>query len=166
MGYRVRRAEPRRGRYAGAFPGIREMREAAPKLGVELVTFEVPGTEEAKAAFQSFAPGEIDVVFMPVDKTVAAAGESLRQLIKHDRILLISPSGVRGNSMMSYSPDLRDLGAQMGVMVAKVLDGADPGTLPVELPRVQELSLFLGAAKEAGYEFSEDALALADVLVE
>ena len=142
------------------------MREAAPKLGVELVTVEVSGTEEAEAAFRSFAPGKIDAVFMPVDKTVAGADGSLQQLIKRDHILLISPSGVRGNSMMSYGPDLRDLGAQMSVMVAKVLDGADPAVLPVELPRVQKLTLFLGPAREAGYEFNEDALALADVLVQ
>ena len=149
-----------------SFPGIPEMREAAPKLGIELVTVGVRGTDEAEAAFRRFAPGEIDAVFMPVDKPVAAAAESLRQLIKRDRIILISPSGVRGNSMMSYGPDLRDMGVQMGVMVAKVLGGADPGTLPVELPRVQKLTLFMAAARETGYEFSENALALADVLVE
>ena len=149
-----------------SFPGIPEMREAAPKLGVELVAVEVPATEEAEAVFRGFAPGEIDAVFMPVDKPIAAASERLQQLIKRDRIPLISPSGVRGNSMMSYGPDLREMGAQMGVMVSKVLNGTAPGTLPVELPRVQKLTLFLGAAKEAGYVFSENALALADTLVE
>ena len=50
----------------------------------------------------------------------------------------------------------------MGVMVAKVLNGTDPGSLPVELPRRQRLALFLGRAEAIGYVFSEQALAMAD----
>jgi len=148
-----------------SFPGIREMRDAAPKLGVDLLTVEVATTEEATAAFTSFAPGEIDAVFMPVDAVVKGADAALQELVKRDHIPIVSPSGIRGDSVMSYGPDLRDLGAQMGVMVAKVLNGADPATLPVELPRRQRLALFLGRAKEIGYQFSDTALSLADVVI-
>ena len=148
-----------------SFPGIEEMSAAAPRLGVDLVTVAVATAEEAAAAFASFAPGEIDAVFMPVDAVVKDADASLQELVKRDQIPVVSPSGIRGDSVMSYGPDLRDLGEQMGVMVAKVLNGADPGTLPVELPRRQRLALFLGRAEEIGYEFSEQALAMADVVV-
>ena len=149
-----------------SFPGIREMKDAAPRLGVDLVTKEVSTAEEAAAAFASIQPGEIDAVFMPVDAVVKSADAALQKLVKRDHIPIVSPSGIRGNSVMSYGPDLRDLGVQMGVMVAKVLNGTDPATLPVELPRRQRLALFLGRATEIGYQFSDQALALADVLVE
>ena len=149
-----------------SFPGIKEMREVAPKLGVELVTIAVTTAEEADAAFASFAPGEIDAVFMPVDAVVKGAGVALQKLVKRDHIPIISPSGIRGDSVMSYGPDLRDMGAQMGAMVIKVFNGTDPETLPVELPRRQRLALFLGRAEEIGYQFSDEALSLADILVE
>jgi putative ABC transport system substrate-binding protein len=148
-----------------SFPGIAEMRDAAPKLGIDLVTVEVATAEEATEAFTSFAPGEIDAVFMPVDAVVKGADAALQELVNRDHIPIVSPSGIRGDSVMSYGPDLRDLGAQMGVMVAKVLNGADPGALPVELPRRQRLALFLVRAEEIGYEFSEEALSLADVVI-
>ena len=149
-----------------SFPGIKEMREAAPLLGIELVTVEVDDTDEARTAFSSVQPGQIDAVFMPVDAAVVAANQALLELVKRDNIALISPSGIRGNAVMSYGPDLSDMGKQMGVMVDKVLNGVDPGSLPVELPRRQSLTLYLGAANDIGYQFTQEALALADVLVE
>ena len=92
-----------------SFPGISEMRDAAPKLGVDLLTVEVSTAEEAAAAFTSFAPGEIDAVFMPVDAVVKGANAALQYLVNRDHIPIVSPSGIRGDSVMSYGPDLRDL---------------------------------------------------------
>ena len=60
-----------------SFPGIKEMRDAAPKLGVDLLTVEAATTEEATAAFASIAPGGIDAVFMPVDAVVKGADAAL-----------------------------------------------------------------------------------------
>ena len=148
-----------------SFPGIREMLAAAPKLGIELVTAEVANAEEAAKIYSDVRPGEIDAVFMPVDAPVVAANPALMELVKRDRIAVISPSGIRGNAVMSYGPDLKDMGVQMSVMVAKVLYGADPGTLPVELPRRQRLVLYLKTADEIGYQFNDQALTLADALV-
>ena len=128
------------------FPGITEMREAAPKLGIDLVTIAVTTADEADAAFASIGPGEIDAVFMPVDAVVKAADAALQKLVKRDHIPIISPSGIRWDSVTSYGPDLRDMGTQMGAMVAKVFNGTDPVMLPVELPRRQRLELFLGRA--------------------
>ena len=149
-----------------SFPGIPEMLAAAPKLGIDLITAEVANADEAAKVYSDVQPGEIDAVFMPVDAPVVAATPALMELVKRDRIPIISPSGMRGNAVMSYGPDLKDMGVQMSAMVAKVLAGADPGTIPVELPRRQRLALYLGTAKEIGYEFSDEALSLADTLVE
>ena len=148
-----------------SFPGIQEMLEAAPELGIELVAVEVSSAEEARETFSNIRAGEIDAVFMPVDASVVAANDALMALAKRDRIPIISPSGIRGNAVMSYGPDLADMGEQMGVMAAKVLNGADPGTLPVELPRRQRLALYLDTANELGYQFSTRALDLDDELV-
>ena len=149
-----------------SFPGIPEMRAAAPKLGIELVTAEVANTAEAAEVYSNVLPGEIDAVFMPIDAPVVAANPALMELVKRDRIPVISPGGIRGNAVMSYGPDPKDLGVQMSAMVAKVLGGTDPGKLPVELARLQRLVLYLKTAGEIGYEFSDEALSLADELVE
>ena len=103
------------------------MLAAAPKLGIELVTAEVANAEEAAKIYSDVRPGEIDAVFMPVDAPVVAANPALMELVKRDRIAVISPSGIRGNAVMSYGPDLKDMGVQMSVMVAKGAVRRGPG---------------------------------------
>ena len=66
---------------------------------------------------------------------------------------------------MTFGPGIRDMGAQAAAMVAKVLSWAAPGTLPVELPRRQYLTVFLERANEYGVEFSDEALSLADIVL-
>jgi len=146
--------------------GIELLREAALVRGTELVTIQVTSTEQTKAAYASIQLGEIDAVFIPADPIVISAGASLLQLVKRDGIPAMSLHDLGQGEVMSYGPQMRDVGAQLAVMVAKVLNGDDPGTMPVERPRRYWLTLYLGTAKRIGYEFSDTALSLADVLVE
>ncbi len=105
-------------------------------------------------------------MFIPPGPAVVWADESIRQLVRRDALPAIGLNDATPAMVMNYGPSMADVGAQAAEMVGQVLGGADPGDLPVELPSRQLLTLFLGRAADIGYEFSDEALSLADVLVE
>ena len=143
-------------------PGIDALRQAAPAMGIELLIIEAAGSEEAIVAYSDIGPGAVDAVFVPPDPAVVWADESLRQLVRRDSLPAIGLNDASSALVITFGPSIADLGAQAAVMVAQVLAGADPTSLPVELPRRQQLNLFLGRAEAIGYEFSNEALSLAD----
>ena len=150
----------------GLLPGIDALRQAAPAMGIELLIIEVAGPEEAIAAYSHIEPAAVDAVFIPPDPAVVWADESLMQLVRRDALPAIGLNDTTPAMVMTFGPSITDLGSQAAEMVGQVLGGADPGDLPVELPSRQLLTLFLGRAADIGYEFSDEALSLADVLVQ
>ena len=67
---------------------------------------------------------------------------------------------------MSYSASLRKILRRTGYYVKKILDGANPGDLPVEQPTGLELCINLKNAKALGIEISPTLLARADQVIE
>jgi len=67
---------------------------------------------------------------------------------------------------MSYGPDLPDLYRRAGTYVDKILKGAKPGDLPLQLAEKYELVINLKTAKALGLTISESFLLLADEVIE
>jgi putative ABC transport system substrate-binding protein len=67
---------------------------------------------------------------------------------------------------MSYGPNLKTGFHQTARMVAKVLQGAKPADLPVELPTKFELVINLKTAKAIGVELPSSILLRADEVIE
>jgi putative tryptophan/tyrosine transport system substrate-binding protein len=68
--------------------------------------------------------------------------------------------------LMSYGPSLPDLYRQSARLVDRILKGASPGDLPIELPTRYELIVNLKAAKAIGLMISDSFLLLADEVIE
>jgi putative tryptophan/tyrosine transport system substrate-binding protein len=71
-----------------------------------------------------------------------------------------SPNGPRNVSSS------RNALYRMGYFVRKILDGANPGDLPVEQPTKIELIINLKTAKKLGIEISPTLLTRADRVIE
>ncbi|MCP4543817.1 MAG: hypothetical protein GY832_42430 [Chloroflexi bacterium] len=141
-----------------------KLREAAATLGLTLVEHQISSAEEAIAAYQSVQPGEVDAIHVPADVVVAAAEEAIAVLSVRDQIPNIYV-GKKDTSVAAYGPDFKTAGPQVAALVDKILNGADPATLPVEIPKKFNLIINMNVVEQIGLTLSEDVLQIADVVI-
>ncbi len=103
-----------------------------------------------------WVPIDIDV-YSRADQIAAAAAEARRP------VLATAPAAARrGAAAVCVTVDFHALGRSSVVTAVRVLDGADPGTLPLTRPRSFRTLVNLSAARRAGYEIPLQVLAAAD----
>ena len=77
-----------------------------------------------------------------------------------------SPTFVQYGGLVGYGAARQTLLTRAGYYVKRILDGADPGELPVEQPTKIELSVNLKTAKSLGLAVPPTFIALADEVIE
>jgi putative ABC transport system substrate-binding protein len=73
---------------------------------------------------------------------------------------------VEAGGLMSFGPSYEDMHRRAADFVDKILQGAKPGDLPVELPTKFTLVVNTKAAKALGVGISESFLLRADQVIE
>jgi putative ABC transport system substrate-binding protein len=134
------------------------------RLGLELNTKFVHGPNDLDSAFEAAAREKVDAVM--IQPSIAVERAAALALAYHLPAASLADLFPRTGGLMSYSADYSELWRTMAVYVAKILNGADPATLPVAQPTKFELIINLKTAKALGLLVSPALLASADELIE
>lgn len=104
------------------------------EAGLEPVVTTVTSTNDVQQNLSSIA-GDIDLLYVPTDNTIAATMPTVREITVNNQIpsVLGAPEMVEAGGLTTYSIDYTSLGYQAGEMAVQILEGnAEPATLPYE----------------------------------
>jgi putative tryptophan/tyrosine transport system substrate-binding protein len=108
-------------------------RAAAEHLGLGFAAFPIRSMDEVRAAFLSGSVGAMHIYGNPMLRNNVTAFVDLAIAARKPVMTIFREFTQRG-FLVSYGPDLLDIWRRLGGYAAKILAGAKPGDLPVELP--------------------------------
>jgi putative ABC transport system substrate-binding protein len=143
-------------------------KRAGQAFGLKLRDWELPDVESFEPAFQGAAAAHMQAVDVLAKPFFNANRELLGRLAAKYRLPAIYESAdyVRSGCLMGYGPVFTDMARRGAAYVDRILKGAKPSDLPVEVTTKFELSINLKAAEALGLAVPATLLARADVLVE
>jgi putative tryptophan/tyrosine transport system substrate-binding protein len=149
-------------------PLLRLLPTTAHALGLELFVIEARGASELPIAFANVARDGVQALFISSSPLFTSHRREI--VATAARVRLPAIYGWRefpeAGGLVSYGPSLPDLYRQSATIVDKILKGANPADLPVEVPTRFELVVNLKTAKALGLKVSEPFLLLADEVIE
>jgi putative ABC transport system substrate-binding protein len=147
---------------------LRTIETAAPSFKVQLTPMGVRDAAEIEANIAAFA-AEPDggLIVLPAPVTQRYRGPLITIAGQH-RLPAIYPYRhfVAEGGLISYGIDLPSLYKQAASYIDRILKGAKPADLPVQLPTNFELVINLKTAKTLGFELPTSLLARANEVIE
>jgi putative tryptophan/tyrosine transport system substrate-binding protein len=147
---------------------LRTIEAAAPSFSMQLTPVGVSNVEEIETNISSFArEPHAALVVLPSAVTTLHRGPTIAMAARH-RLPAVYPYRffVTNGGLMSYGVDVPSLYKRAASYVDRLLKGAKPVDLPVQLPTKFELVVNLKTAKALGLEVPPTLLARADELIE
>ena len=150
-----------------ASPQRQEVRQAADRLGVELVVVEVLGGDYARA-FNAISAARATAVFVAAASRFARDRQKIIEQAALHRLPATYewPYHVRDGGLMSYGASEADIYRRVAVYVDRVFKGTPPKDLPVELPSKLMLVVNLKTANALGLKIPQALLLRVDEVVE
>jgi putative ABC transport system substrate-binding protein len=147
---------------------VKFAREAVRQLKLELTERTVASVEELRTALSALRPGEADAFFYISDAMVASQEELIVATATAIRLpTMFSDNGaVARGALASYGESYYELGRRSAKHVQRILQGADPGQLPVEQLDRPRLAINLKTAKAFGLTIPAVVRDRADELIE
>jgi putative ABC transport system substrate-binding protein len=151
-----------------AEPTLREVRAAAPGLGLEIQELKASTSRDIDAAFASLARTPADALFIGPDAFFDARRVQFVVLASR---LGIPTSGtgrdsVEAGLLMSYGTDVPDRYRLVAVYAGRILKGEKPAEMPVMQSTKFELVINLQTARALGLTVPQSLLVAADEVIE
>lgn len=130
---------------------VKEMREAAKKLGLELHEATVSSSAEVFQAAQSLA-GKVQAITITADNTAVSAFEAIVKVCNENKIPLFAGDidSVSRGAVAAYGLDYFLIGQTAGTKAARILKGEKAGDVPWGLGERFNLVINEKAAKAQG----------------
>jgi len=146
---------------------INDLKEYADANGLTVVEAPVMNSSEVQQS-ATFLAGKVDAVFSPIDNTVASTMPIISKTLTDAKIPFYvgADSMVNDGGLATYGINYTVLGEETGKMAAKVLNGTDPGTIPVMTMKDMDIYINQKTADAIGVTFPQDVLDKATILGE
>jgi putative ABC transport system substrate-binding protein len=147
---------------------VREMRAAAKSRDIEVRVFEARTPGDFEPVFAEIGRLQPAGVITLIDTMFISEAGRLTHLAARHRVPMLSGHNAipESGGFMSYGPNRLDLIRRAAVLTDKILKGARPGDLPIELPTKFELVVNLRTAKALGLTIPPAVLIRADRVIE
>jgi putative tryptophan/tyrosine transport system substrate-binding protein len=146
---------------------LKEVEAAAPSLGLQLITIAVRGRGALGNPVGEINSAHVDALFVSETLTPTAR-QQLVDFAAKNRLptMFMNRDYVAAGGLMSYAPNFSDAFRHAAQYVAKILEGAKPGDLPVERPTKFELVVNMRTAKALGLTIPQSLLLRADEVIQ
>ncbi|HFH9947119.1 TPA: tryptophan ABC transporter substrate-binding protein [Streptococcus suis] len=146
---------------------VAEFKSAAEEAGYTVLEYAVASSNELASTVE-VATSKTDVLFTPVDNTVASAFSTVVSVANKTKTPIFTSveDMVEGGGIASVTLSQYDLGVATGKMAAKILDGANPADTPVQIFNEGTIVVNQKVAKELGISLSDDVVNQASKVIE
>lgn len=147
---------------------LRASQAAAKALGLTLEYFAVRGVPELEQAFAAIPRSRSEAVVVFPDAFTLRSRERIARFGLDHRVPVVSGWArfAESGCLMTYGPNLRVSFRRLAAYVDRILRGAKPAELPVELPTSVELVVNMRTAMALGIQIPPAVLARADQVIE
>lgn len=134
---------------------VKEAQKALAAAGYKVVVSGISSSNEVQDATSKLM-GQVDVVFVPTDNTIASTMALVGELSVEKQVPVIGGSTdmVDVGGLLTYGTDYKALGAQTARQAVKLLSGKEPAEVAVELPQDLTLHINQDMAKKLGLDLS------------
>jgi putative ABC transport system substrate-binding protein len=152
---------------------LRALAEASRDLGIELVTFEIRAAGAAAALAQALdaatARGTDALFLLPSQPHILLLRKVIIDYVVLRRIPSSFPTNggyVDDGGLMAYGENFIDVFRTAATVADRILRGAKPAEIPVELPAKFDLIINLKTAKELGFTIPQSILTRATQVIQ
>lgn len=137
---------------------------AANNLKMKVITFQVNSDADFESVFASAARSGARGLVVGAARFFLRRRAEIVALASRYRLPTIYPSQefAEMGGLVSYGPDIHEAYMQAGRYAGRILKGASPGDLPVQLPTKFRMAINLRTAKTLGVTFPRSLIARAD----
>jgi putative ABC transport system substrate-binding protein len=143
-------------------------RQAAAQLGLQVSHHPAGNAAELERALTGIAATRADAMVIHPDALMVQQREAIARFSIQHRIPAVSgwASIAEGGTLMTYGPIQQEAYRRLAYYVDRILRGANPADLPVELPAKLEMVVNLKTAKALGLTMPQSILLRADRVIE
>jgi putative ABC transport system substrate-binding protein len=147
---------------------VKETAAAARAAGLNPLVLDVARESDLQVALDTAVNSGADSLFVSADPFFTDRRDQIVALAAHHGLPAVYPwlRYAEAGGLMSYGPDISDMYRQIGHSAGRILKGAKPGDMPVQMPKAFELVINLRTARALGLPVSPWLIARASKVIE